>query len=88
MEHSQDDTEKEKNRYFCTDPTNLIGPVGESQAKQVCSRETDPLTLTNITIRQREIEYKIIKLKGEKATGPDGVRGEVNRFISQENIPT
>ena len=32
-----------------------------------------PEDLTNITIRQKEIEYKISKLKGKKATGPDGV---------------
>lgn len=32
-----------------------------------------PADLTNITIRQKEIEFKISKLKGKKATGPDGV---------------
>lgn len=70
-----DDTEKANllNRFFCTAATNLIGPAGESQPIQVCSREAEPQTLTNIRIRQKEIEYKISKLKGKKAPGPDGV---------------
>ena len=81
------------NDYFCTVAQKLIDPVDEIQPLHADSRENvDTLTMTSITISQKEIEEKICKLNVKKATGPDGVSASLlkyrkNSCISRTFLP-
>ena len=46
------------------------------------------LTMTNITISQKEIEEKICKLKVKKATGPDGVAALLLKYAGMSIAPS
>ena len=76
------------NNYFCTVAEKLIGPVDKIQPLQVNSENTDMLTLTNITIRHQEIEEKICKLQGKKATGPDGILVLLLKSAGKSIVPS
>ena len=69
------------NNYFCTVAEKLIGPADEIQPLHARSHENvDTLTMTSITIGQKEIEEKICKLKVKKATGPDGLSARLLKY--------
>ena len=85
------DTEKATmlNDYFCTVAQKLIDPVDEIQPLHADSRENvDTLTMTSITISQKEIEEKICKLKVKKATGPDGVSALLLKYAGMSIAPS
>ena len=46
------------------------------------------LTMTNITISQKEIEEKICKLKVKKATGLDGVSASLLKYVGMSIAPS
>ena len=70
------------NDYFCTVAQKLIDPVDEILPLHADSRgNVDTLTMTSITISQKEIEEKICKLKVKKATGPDGVSVSLLKYV-------
>ena len=77
------------NDYFCTVAQKLIDPVDEIQPLHAESCENvGTLTMTSITISQKEIEEKICKLKVKKATGPDGVSASLLKYVGMSIAPS
>ena len=61
----------------------------EFQPLHAHSRENvDTLTMTSITISQKEIEEKICKLKVKKATGPNGVSARLLKYAGMSIAPS